>query len=159
MKAKLINMEKNNYPKIGLLLKKNLDFIFLICTVLLVIIFVQVFNYIKNEKKNHFFDVFNNIYFEKTLHAFVDNLESKYINVKHKISSGENFNGILKKYEIPEAEIRIVKKFLSKKENLNKLKKDLIINFTLDLENSKKVISLTYPLTRTKKIQIVRNSE
>ena len=33
-------------------------------------------------------------------------------------------------------EINNVKKLLSKKENLNKLKKNQVIQFTLDLENS-----------------------
>ena len=63
----------------------------------------------------------------------------------------------MKKYEIPQSEINNVKKLLSKKENLNKLKKNQIIQFTLDLENSKKVVSLTYPISRTKKIKISRN--
>ena len=140
------------------LLKKNLEFVFLICTTIAVIVLVQIFNYIKDQKKSHFFDLLNNIYFEKTLHTFVNNLDPKYIDVKHKISLGENFNGILKKYEIPTSEINKVKKLLSRKENLNKLKKNQIIKFTLDLENENKVVNLTYPVSRTKKILLARNS-
>ena len=157
MKIKFSNTEKNNYGKFSSILKKNMAFVFLICTTLAVVIFVQMFNYIKDQNKKRFFDILNNIYFEKTLHSFVDKLNPKYIDIKHKILSGENFNGILRKYEISQSEINNVKKLLSKKENLNKLKKNQVIQFTLDLENSKKVVSLTYPVSRTKKIKISRN--
>ncbi len=57
----------------------------------------------------------NNIYFEKTLHNVIDNLDPKYINIEHKILYGENFNSILKKYDIPNNEISTVKKIISKK--------------------------------------------
>ena len=157
MKIKLIKIGNNNFPKLKNLIKKNLELMFLICTALTVIILVQIFNLIKDQKKNHFFDVLNNLYFEKTLHAVIDNLEPKYINIEHKILHGESFNSILEKYEIPINEINKVKKILSKKEDLNKLKKDQIIKFTLDLENSKKIVSLLFPISRTKKIQIVKN--
>ena len=157
MKIKLIKIGKNNFSKLNNLIKKNLELVFLIFTALTVIILVQIFNIIKDQKKNHFFDVLNNLYFEKTLHAVIDNLEPKYINIEHKILHGESFNSILQKYEIPINEINKVKKILSKKEDLNKLKKDQIIKFTLDLENSKKIVSLLFPISRTKKIQIVKN--
>ena len=143
--------------KLVKIVKKNLELVFLIFTALTVIILVQIFNLIKDQKKNHFFDILNNLYFEKTLHTVIDNLEPKYINIEHKILHGESFNSILEKYEIPINEINKVKKILSKKEDLNKLKKDQIIKFTLDLENSKKIVKLLFPISRTKKIQIVKN--
>ncbi len=157
MKIKLIKIGKNNFPNFNVLIKKNLELVFLICTTLSVIILVQIFNFIKDQKKNHFFDVLNNLYFEKTAHALINNLDPKYINIEHKILYGENFNSILEKYEIPQNEIITIKKIISKKENLNKLKNNQIIKFTLDLGNSKKIMKLLYPVSRTKKIQLVRD--
>ena len=157
MKIKLIRIGKNNFPKFNVLIKKNLELVFLICTTLTVIILVQIFNYIKDQKKNHFFDVLNNIYFEKTLHNVIGNLDPKYKNIEHKILYGENFNSILEKYDIPKNEISIVTKIISKKENLNKLKKNQVIKFTLDLGNSNKIIKFLFPVSRTKKIQLVRS--
>ena len=157
MKIKFIRIDKNSFPKFNVLIKKNLELVFLICTTLTVIILVQIFNYIKDQKKNHFFDVLNNIYFEKTLHNVISNLDPKYINIEHKILYGENFNSILEKYDIPQNEISIVTKIISKKENLNKLKKNQVIKFTLDLGNSNKIIKLLFPVSRTKKIQLVRS--
>ena len=157
MKIKLLRIGKNNFPKFNFLIKKNLELVFLICTTLTVIILVQIFNYIKDQKKNHFFDVLNNIYFEKTLHNVISNLDPKYTNIEHKILYGENFNSILEKYDIPINEISIVTKIISKKENLNKLKKNQVIKFTLDLGNSNKIIKFLFPVSRTKKIQLVRS--
>ncbi len=157
MKIKLIKIGKNNFPNFNVLIKKNLELVFLICTTLSVIILVQIFNFIKDQKKNHFFDVLNNLYFEKTAHTIINNLDPKYISIEHKILYGENFNSILEKYEIPQNEISTIKKIISKKENLNKLKNNQIIKFTLDLGNSKKIMKLLYPVSRTKKIQLVRD--
>ena len=157
MKIKLIKIGKNNFPNFNVLIKKNLELGFLIITTLSVIILVQIFNFIKDQKKNHFFDVLNNLYFEKTAHTLINNLDPKYINIEHKILYGENFNSILEKYEIPQNEISIIKKIISKKENPNKLKNNQIIKFTLDLGNSKKIMKLLYPVSRTKKIQLVRD--
>ena len=144
-------------PKFKTLVKKNLEFTFLISTVLFVILFVQLFHYFKQEQKNKLFEIINNIYFEKSIESIVQSLDPKYINIEHKISPGESFNSILSNYEIPLKEINNVKKILSKKNNLNKLKNNQVIKFTVELSDSKKIISFLYPISRTKKIKIVRS--
>ena len=141
MKTNLLKLNIKNLPKFKSVIKKNLEFAILIATALFVILVVQTFNFIKEERKKHLFDVLNNIYFEKTLHIIFNSLEPKYINIEHKVSPGENFNSILTKYEIPLKEINKLKKELSKKNNLNKLKASQIIKFTVDISYSKKIIS------------------
>ena len=145
------------FSKINTLIKKNLEFVFLIVIALTVIILIQTYNFIKDQKKNHFFNLINNLYFEKTLNNVIDNLDPKYVNIDHKVLYGESFNSILEKYEIPKDEINTIKKLLSKKQNLNKLKKNELIKFTLDLGSSKKIVNIVYPVSKTKKIQLIRN--
>ena len=157
MKTNFFKLNIKNYPKFKPIIKKNLDFVILIATALIVILIVQTYNYIKEERKKHLFDILNNIYFEKTLHIIFNSLEPKYINIEHKVSPGESFNSILTKHEIPLKEINKIKKELSKKNNLNKLKSSQIIKFTIDIGDSKKIISFIYPVSRTKKIRVVRN--
>jgi len=157
MKTNFFKLNIKNYPKFKPIIKKNLDFVILIATALIVILIVQTYNYIKEERKKHLFDILNNIYFEKTLHIIFNSLEPKYINIEHKVSPGESFNSILTKHEIPLKEINKIKKELSKKNNLNKLKTGQIIKFTVDIIDSKKIISFIYPVSRTKKIKVVRN--
>jgi len=157
MKTNLLKINTKNLPKFKSIIKKNLEFLILIATALIVILIVQTFNFIKEERKKHFFDVLNNIYFEKTLHIIFNSLDPKYIDIEHKVSTGESFNSILTKHEIPLKEINKIKKELSKKNNLNQLKTNQIIKFTVDVGDSKKIISFLYPVSRTKKIRIVRN--
>ena len=157
MKIKIAKPGKNNFLKFNSIIKKYLALAILIGTALAVIGLVQIFNFIKEQKTNHFFELLNNIYFEKTLHIIADNLDPKYININHKVLGGENFNKILEKYEIPKNEINNINILLSKKEDLKKLQKDQIINLTIDLESPKKIIKLTYPISRTKKILLSKN--
>ena len=149
MKIKLSKLKK--------LIKKNQELLFLISTTLIVVLLMQAFNFIKEERKKHLFGILNNIYFEKTLENVIKNLDPKYINIEHKISPGETFNNILIKYQVPLKEINKIKKVLSKKNNINKLKNNLVIKFTVDLTDSEKIISFLYPISRTKKIKLTRN--
>ena len=115
MKTNLLKINTKNFPKFKSIIKKNLEFVILIATVLVVILIVQTFNFVKEERKKHLFDVLNNIYFEKTLHIILNNLDSKYIDIEHKVSTGESFNSILTKHEIPLKEINKIKKNYQKK--------------------------------------------
>ena len=158
MKISLLSFKIKKIPKFGSLINKNPEFVFLISTAFIVIMLMQIFNFIKEERKQTLFNIINNIYFEKTLHNIIKNFDPRYINIEHKISQGENFNSILKKHGIPLKEINKIKKILSKKNNLNKLKYNQTIKFTIDLTDSKKIINFLYPVSRTKKIKLVRDT-
>ena len=158
MKINLLSFKIKKIPKFSSLINNNPEFVFLISTAFIVIMLMQIFNFIKEERKQTLFNIINNIYFEKTLHNIIKNFDPRYINIEHKISQGENFNSILKKHGIPLKEINKIKKILSKKNNLNKLKYNQTIKFTIDLTDSKKIINFLYPVSRTKKIKLVRDS-
>jgi murein DD-endopeptidase MepM/ murein hydrolase activator NlpD len=148
---------KINSQKFKTLIKKRSEFLILILISIIVIVLTQTFNLIKEKEKKNFINLLSNIYFEKTIKNIIENLDPKYIHVEHKIALGETFNNILTKYEIPIKEINKVKKILSKKNNLNKLKNNQIIKFTLDIAESKTIIELIYPISITKKVKIIRN--
>ena len=152
MKINLLRSNKEGVRNFNTIIKKNLELVFLVCTALSVIVLAQLFNLLKDQRKDHFFEILNNIYFEKTINNVIENLEPKYINIEHKILHGDSFNSILEKYEIPKSEINSIIKILSKRENLKKLKKNQVIKFTFDNGSSKKITSLIYPVSRTKKI-------
>ena len=73
----------------------------------------QSYNYLKNTKKQNFYDILENIYFKKTLNFYFENLSPKYVNVNHKIIPGETLEKILLKYKISNKEIRHIKKTLN----------------------------------------------
>ena len=137
--------------------KRNFDIFFLLIIILAAGVSIQIYNSYKSQKKENFSNILNNIYFKKTLTYMFDNFDSRYLTIEHKVSSGESLNVILEKYEIPKLEIKKIKKELSKKKNLNNLKINQLIKFTIDKSNQKKVINFIFPISRTKKIQLVRN--
>ena len=148
---------KKSLRKIQSNFKRNFDIFFLLIIILTAGVSIQTYNSYKSQKKENFSNILNNIYFKKTLTYMFDNFDSRYLTIEHKVSSGESLNVILEKYEIPKLEIKKIKKELSKKKNLNNLKINQLIKFTIDKSNQKKVINFFFPISRTKKIQLVRN--
>jgi len=146
-----------NLYKIQRKIEKNIAPFLLISLVLISIITTQIYNTNKQTTNDNYINLINNIYLQKSLKHIIDNLNPKYKNIEHKILKGETFDKILKNYKVPEAEIKKIKKILSKKNNLNNLKSNQIIRFTIDQSENKKIIYFLYPISRTKKIQLVRN--
>jgi len=143
--------------KIIKLIKRNFEITFLF---LLLFIATLSTTYYNNNKKlidKNYKDLINNIYFQKSVNQIFNNLTPRYKNINHKISSGETFDKILNSYSIPGEEILRIKKNLNSDYNLNDLKTNLNINFTIDQSNNKKITSFLFPLSRTKKIKLIRN--
>ena len=145
--------------KIIKLIKKNIEITFLFLLLLITIVSTTFYNNNKTLVNKNYENVINNIYFQKSINQIFNNLIPRYKNISHKISSGETFDKILKNYSIPSEEILKIKKNLNSDYNLNNLKTSLDIEFTIDRSNNQKITSFLFPISRTKKIQLIRNLE
>ena len=145
--------------KIIKLIKKNLEITFLFLLIICTIISTTFYNNSKEQFNNNYKNLINNTYFQKSIKQIFDNLTPRYENINHKISSGETFDKILKNYSITNEKILEIKKNLNTDYNLNNLKTNLDIKFTIDQSNNKKITSFLFPISRTKKIQLTRNLE
>ena len=143
--------------KIIKLIKKNIEISFLFLLLLITILSTTFYNNNKKLINENYKNVINNIYFQKSVTQIFDNLTPRYKNIEHKISSGETFDKILTDYSIPSKEILEIKKNLNLNYNLNNLKTNLDIKFTIDQSNNKKIISFLFPISRTEKIQLTKN--
>ena len=143
--------------KVIKLIKKNVEITFLLLLLLLTISSTTFYNNYKKLINKNYIDVINNIYFQKSVTQIFNNLTPRYKSVDHKISSGETFDKILNKYSISSEEILEIKKSLNSDYNLNNLKTNLDIKFTIDQSNSKKIIFFLFPISRTEKIQLTKN--
>ena len=143
--------------KIIKLIKKNIEITFLFFLLLITISSTTFYNNNKKLINENYKDVINNIYFQKSVNQIFDNLKPRYKSIDHKISSGETFDKILNNYSIPSEEILEIKKNLNTDYNLNNLKTNLDIKFTIDQSNNKKITSFLFPVSRTEKIQLTRN--
>ena len=117
--------------KITKLFKKNIEITFLFLLLLITIVSTTFYNNKKIAVQKSYVNIINNIYFQKSINQIFDNLIPRYKNINHKISSGETFDKILNSYSIPSEEILEIKKNLNSNYNLNSLKTNLYINFTI----------------------------
>ena len=143
--------------KIIKLIKKNIEIILLFLLLAITITSTTIYNNKKILINENYKDVINNIYFQKSVKQIFDNLTPRYKSIEHKISSGETFDKILNNYSISNEEILEIKKNLNSDYNLNNLKTNLDIKFTIDQSNNKKITSFLFPVSRTEKIQLTRN--
>ena len=143
--------------KIIKLIKKNIEIILLFLLLAITITSTTIYNNKKILLNENYKDVINNIYFQKSVKQIFDNLTPRYKSIEHKISSGETFDKILNNYSISNEEILEIKKNLNSDYNLNNLKTNLDIKFTIDQSNNKKITSFLFPVSRTEKIQLTRN--
>ena len=140
------------------LLSKNLNILGLIFLTITTIIISTYFNYKKNLENQKYINLVNNVYLKKTFNEIINNLEPRYKIYNHKIKSGETFDKILRNYSIDENEIITIKKNLSKKINLNKLKTNQKIYINLDQANNK-IKEFIFQISNTEKISLSRKDQ
>ena len=143
--------------KIIKLIKRNIEIVILFILFFITTVSTTFFNNNKIIVNENYKDVINNIYFQKSIKQIFNALTPRYKNINHKISSGETFDKIMKNYSISGNEILEIKQNLNSDHNLNNLKTNLNISFTIDSSNNKKITYFLFPISRTEKIQLVRN--
>ncbi len=148
-----------NLNKTQKIIKRNTEVGFLILLVMLTLLSTTFYNSKKKIVNENYKEVINNIYFKKSIEYIFNNLSPKYKNIEHKISKGETFDKILNRYSIPKNEINKLKKGLGSNYDLNNLKTNQIIKFTIDETDNKNINSFLFPISRTEKIQLKKNLE
>jgi len=139
-------------------IKKNYEITGLIILILVTAFSTSLFNYKKNYNEQFYNNLIENVYFKKSLKYIVDNLDPKYLKIKHRIKSGETFDEILENYSIENKEIIKIKNSLKKKINLNKLNTRQVILFTIDKTNNK-IEEFIFQISNTQKIFLKRDIE
>ena len=148
-----------NLNKLQKIIKNNAEIAFLCTLVFVGILSTSIYNNNKKIVNKNFKNTINNIYFQKSINYIFNNLSPKYKSIDHKVSKGETFDSILKKYSISDTEITKVKKTLNSSYNLNNLKTSQIIKLTIDQTKNRKIINILFPVSRTQKIQLTKNLE
>ena len=138
-------------------LKKKPEIFAFLLLILVSALSTSYFNFKKNTDKNTYNNFIENIYLKKTLSHLIENLNPKYVKIKHKIKSGETFDQILNSYSIEKEEILKIKNSLKKKINLNKLNTKQNIYFKIDKTNNK-IIEFTFQTTNTQKVFLSRDN-
>ncbi len=149
-----------NLNKFTKIIRKNTEIGFLLILILVTISSTKFYNDRKKYTHQNYKNIINNTYFQKTTTYIFNSLSPKYTNINHKIIKGETFDKILKIYFISDGEIKKIKENLKNSNiNLNNLKTNQIIKFTIDESENKKITNFLFPVSRTEKIQLTRNIE
>ena len=144
---------------ISQIFKKGNRTIFSLTLLMIVaVIAMNYHNYKKNVNETKIKNLINNIYFKKTLSSIFDQLNPKFERVNHVVLKGQSLTNILEKYSINKNELKLVQKSLLKKYKINNLKINDQLEFTVDRSNSK-IIELSYPVSKTKKIYLSRSKD
>ena len=149
---------KTNFKIFQSRINKNLELFFVLLLILVSIVITQIFNFSKEMSKKEYLKLVNNLYFQKTINNIFKSLEAKFISVEHKVSINETLSSILRNHKIPEKEINLILKNLKKSSKKIVLKVNQVVNFTIDRSDNK-VSKLIFPISKTKKIELVRNFE
>ena len=144
--------------KIKTKIKKNTEIFALAFLIFTTIISTTYYNYSKKKIYNNYKNTINNVYLKKTIHHLFNNLEPRFKKVKHQITQGETFDNILENYLANKEEIGEIKKKLSKKINLNKLKTEQKIEFTID-QSKNEISEFIFQISNTEKIYLTKNNQ
>ena len=139
-------------------LSKNTEIIALGLLLFTTILSTTYYNFNKKKIFENYKNILNNVYFKKTINHIFENLEPKFKTVVHKIEEGETFDKILETYAIKEEEISNIKNNLSKKINLNRLKTNQKIQFTVDQSNNH-LREFIFQISNTEKIYLTKIGE
>ena len=137
-------------------LNRKLEYILISVLIMFTIAFTSFYNQKQNSYYKNINDLVENVYLEKTLDNLFNNFNPRYLKIEHKIIKGESFVKILEEYNISKKEINDIIGILKKHINLNNVKKNDFIKFTID-QSKKKLINFSYKISKNKTINLKYN--
>ena len=146
--------------KVTSFIKKNTEVFLLILLLVISTLFIQFYNSQTKKVDNEYLKILRNTYFKKTINHIFFNLTPRYEQIDYAVKSGQTLKDILKEFSVKDEEIKKIFAILKKSET-NKIRSKQTLNIILDNtdKNNKKILSLLIPISKTKKIQIVKNLE
>ena len=140
--------------------KKNTEVFLLMLLLVVSTLIIQVYNSQNKKVDNEYIKVLMNTYFKKTVNHIFFNLTPRYEQIDYSVKSGQTLKEILKEFSVKDEEINKIFAILTKSET-NKIRSKQTLNIILDNtdKNNKKILSLLIPISKTRKIQIVKNLE
>ena len=139
-------------------IQKNLELFFVLLLILISIAITNIYNSSREVSKKEYINLINNLYFQKTVNNIFENFETRFLNINHKVSKNQTLSNIFKIYKIPNNEINLILKSFNKKDKIKNLKVNNIVKISID-KYENKVLNIILPISRSKKIELIRNFE
>ena len=137
-------------------LKSRPEIIFFIFLIFISISLINFNNFKKTSLLNNYNNLINNVFFQKTTKNLINNLDPKFKTINYKIQEGDTINKILSDLNIKDIQIKEIKKKLSEKVEISKIRTNQIISVTID-QAKEEITELTYPISKSEKFILKRN--
>ena len=114
------------------IIEKLQEFAYFIWLILLIFIAVFVTYFYDTNKKNQIYLLeksFDNVYLKKSINTLTSKLKPRYIEIDYIVQSGDNFENILDKIDLPISEKKNFLSTVKKQREINSLKKECCQQF------------------------------
>ena len=137
-------------------IKNRPEIIFFIFLIFISISLINFNNFKRTSLLKNYNNLINNVYFQKTTKNLINNLDPKFKTVKYKIQKGDNINKILSDLNIKDTQIEEIKKKLSEKVEISKIRTNQIISITID-QAKEEITELIFPISKSEKLLLKRS--
>ena len=117
------------------IIEKLREYSYLVWLILLIFIAVFVTYFYDTNKKNQIYLLqksFDNVYLKKSINTLTSKLKPRYIEIDYIVQSGDNFENILDKIDIPISEKENFLNTVKKQKEIRSLKRNQQIYFKID---------------------------
>ena len=137
-------------------IKQNFEVFFVFLIILITTIITQLYNESKKNYEKRYITLINNLYFQKSVNHFINEIQPKFEYVEHRVSQNESLNSIFIKNNIPNTEAFLIEKNLKENKSFKNLRVNQLLSFTIDRSNNS-VTKLIFPMSDVKKVELTRN--
>ena len=139
--------------------KKNIEVLLLISLLIITIFITHLYNVNTKKVQKDYLEILRNSYFKKTVGYLFSNLKPKYENIEYNIKNGDNLVSILNSFLVDENDIQKIVRLLNKAD-IKSLNQNLTLKLTLEnTENLKKIHKILVPISKSRKLEIFKNSK
>ena len=139
--------------------KKNIEVLLLISLLIITIFITQLYNVNTKKVQKDYLEILRNSYFKKTVGYLFSNLKPKYENIEYNIKNGDNLVSILNSFLVDENDIQKIVRLLNEAD-VKSLNQNLTLKLTLEnTENLKKIHKILVPISKSRKLEIFKNSK
>ena len=145
--------------KIVSFFKKNLEIFLLIFLLIITIFITQIYNFNTKKIQKDYIDILRNSYFKKSVNYLFSNLKPKFVNIEHKIESGDSIINILNDLSVNKKEVQKIAKIINDN-NAQTLIQNQILKLTLEnTSNLREVSNILIPVSKSRKLEIYKDVE
>ena len=143
------------------IIEKLHEYAYFIWLILLIFIAAFITYFYDTNKKNQIYLLqksFNNVYLKKSINALTSKLKPRYIEINYVVQSGDNFESILDKIDLPISEKENFLSTVKKHKEIKSIKKNQRIYFKIDRKKNVRIIKFKIEIDKKKDLEFLRYS-